>query len=111
MRVRRLTHTMTHTPKGLERIQAHRKEYSARCACFFSALHDLFHDISHGLSGIILFLPRGMSVGAEGKTSVVVAQHTGHGFDIHTILQGCSGKGVPLWHNKDKSENPCSATG
>ena len=33
----------------------------------------------------------------------------GQGFHIHTVLQGHGSEGVPLWHNKDKSENPCVA--
>ena len=38
-------------------------------------------------------------------------QHSGDGLDVHPVLQGYRGECVPLWHNKDKSENPCVATG
>ena len=52
-----------------------------------------------------------MGVGAQGESGIVVPQHTGDGLDVHTVLQGQGGEGVPLWYNKDKSENPCGATG
>ena len=28
----------------------------------------------------------------------------------NAVAQQQAGTGVPLWHNKDKSENPCDAT-
>ncbi len=34
-----------------------------------------------------------------------------YGLDIVPCPDGVHGEGVPLWHNKDKSENPCVATG
>ena len=52
-----------------------------------------------------------MGVGAQGEARVVVPQHTGNRLDVHSVLQGKRGEGVPLWHNKDKSENPVFATG
>ena len=74
-------------------------------------LHDLRHEAAHGFRRLILHLPGGVGVSAQGEACVVVAQHTGDRFDVHTILQGQRGEGVPLWHNKDKSENHCIATG
>ena len=74
-------------------------------------LHHLAHEISHGFRCLILHLPGGVGVGAKGEPCVVVAQHTGDGLDVHAVLQGQGREGVPLWHNKDKSENPCGATG
>ena len=62
---------------------------------FFSALHHLRHKAVHHLSGLILLLPCGVGIGAESESGVVVAQHGGHRLDIHTVLKGCGGKGVP----------------
>ena len=56
---------------------------------FFSLiLYDLPQDAAHGLGGLVLLLPRGVGVGAQGKASVVVPQHGGHGFDVHAVLEG-----------------------
>ena len=74
-------------------------------------LHHLGHEVSHGFRRLILHLAGGMGVGAKGKPRIIVAQHTGDGLDIHAVLESQSCEGVPLWHNKDKSENPCGATG
>ena len=52
-----------------------------------------------------------MGVGAQSEDCVVVAQHTGDCLDVHAVLEGQGGEGVPLWHNKDKSESHCGATG
>ena len=52
-----------------------------------------------------------MGIGVEGEARGVVAQGSGEGFHIHAVLEGQGGEKVPLWHNKDKSENPCVATG
>ena len=74
-------------------------------------LHDLRHKATHGFRRLILHLPGGVGVGAEGEACVVVAQHTGDRLDVHPVLQGQRSECMPLWHNKDKSENPCIATG
>ena len=52
-----------------------------------------------------------MGVGVQSEARAVVAQDVGHRLDVHALLdrQGC--ERMPLWHNKDKSENPCVATG
>ena len=81
----------------------HRKQYLAP--------GNIEEDIRHGIRHLILHLAGSVGVGAEGEPGIVVAQHTGNGLDIHSVLQGQSGEGMPLWHNKDKSENPCVATG
>ena len=59
-------------------------------------LHDLGHEAAHGFRSLILHLPGGMGVGAEGEARVVVAQHTGDRLDVHAILQGEGGEGMPL---------------
>ena len=57
-------------------------------------LHDLSHEISHGLCGLVLDLSGGVGVGAEGEACVVVAQHTADPFDVHAVLEGYCGEGV-----------------
>ena len=74
-------------------------------------LYHLRHEAAHGFRRLVLHLAGGVGVGAEGEARVVVSQHTGDRLDVHPVLQGQCGKGVPLWHNKDKPENPCGATG
>lgn len=41
------------------------------------------------------FLAGGVGVGPQGKACVVVAQHGGDGFDVHAVLEGQGGEGVP----------------
>ena len=54
---------------------------------FFSLiLYDLPQDGAHGLGSLVLLLPRGVGVGAQGKPGVVVPQHGGHSFHVHAIL-------------------------
>ena len=59
----------------------------------FSAVasQDLCHKISHGLRCLVLHLPCGVGVGAEGEARVVVSQHTADRFHVYTVLecQGC----------------------
>ena len=66
-------------------------------------------EIPHRVRRLLLHGGRDMGVGIEGKASRVVPQHGGEGFDIYPVLQGQHRECVPLWHNKDKSENPCDA--
>ena len=47
-----------------------------------------------------------MGVGVQGKPGAVVAQHAGHRFHVHPVLQGQGGESVPLRYNKDKRKNP-----
>ena len=62
---------------------------------FLSALHDLCHEAAHGGCSLVLLLPCSVGVGAEGEPGIIVAQHGGHRLDIHTVLKGCGGEGVP----------------
>ena len=90
MWVNRLTHTVTHTTKCVERFKEHRRGgfclLSGIFAPFF-CLHDLRHKTAHGLCGLVLLLPRCVGVGAECKSGVIVAEHTADGFDVYTVLQ------------------------
>ena len=45
-----------------------------------------------------------MGVGVQGKPGIVVAQHFGHGFHIHSVLQSQGGEGVRSQYNYDKPE-------
>lgn len=51
-------------------------------------------DVAHGLGCLILLLPGGVGVGAQGEPGIVVPRHGGHGFDVHAVLEGCGGEGV-----------------
>ena len=48
--------------------------------------HDVVHEISHLLGGLLLLLAGGVGIGSQGKTSIVVAQHTAYSFYVYTIL-------------------------
>ena len=62
---------------------------------FLSALYDLCHEAAHGGCCLVLLLPCGVGVGAEGEPGIIVAKHGGHRLDIHTVLKGCGSEGVP----------------
>ena len=98
-----LTHTVTHTRKVLK--SAGREAQTSRPA-FFSALHDLCHEVAHRLSGFVLFLPCGVGVSAEGEPGIIVAQHGGHRFYIYAVLKSCGCEGVPQVVEADVGE-PC----
>ena len=53
----------------------------------FLFLHDLCHEIAHLFGGAFLHLPRDVGVGAKGKSSVEMAEHTRYSFYVHAILQ------------------------
>ena len=63
-------------------------------AFFFLYLSDLLHEVAHGGSRLVLFLPGSVGVSPQGETSVEVAQHGGHCFHIHTVLQRRGSEGV-----------------
>ena len=94
MWVNRLTHTVTHTTKCVERFKEHRRGgfclLSGIFASFF-CLHDLCHETAHRLCGLVLLLPCSVGVGAEGEARVVVPEHTADGFDVHPVLE-CQGR-------------------
>ena len=79
---------------------------SAPLPTIFLCLHRLTDDVSDGVSGVTLHIRRGVGVGAESEARVIVSQRTGQRFDIHAVLEGQRGEGVPLRYNYDKPENP-----
>ena len=50
-------------------------------------LHDLCHEIAHLFCCAFLHLPCNVRVGAKGKSRVEMAEHTGHCFHVHAILE------------------------
>ena len=70
-----LTPTVTHTRKGNNGHKRAGQEVCASCPFFLSVLHDLLHEITHGLGGFVLLLPGGVGVGAQGETGVEVSQY------------------------------------
>ena len=99
-----LTHTVTHMRKGPERVKVCRAGSLHFLPVFFSALHDLFHKAAHGGGCLVLLLPGGVSVGAEGEPGIVVPQHGGHRLYVHTVLEGCGGESVPQVMEADVGE-------
>ena len=71
---------------------------------FYSGL--LGHEAAHPLGGVLLHLPGDVGVDVQGKACAVVAQDAGDCLGVNSLLDRKRGEGVPLWHNKDKSENP-----
>ena len=53
-------------------------------------------DISNGLSCFLLCRGGDMGIGVQGEACGEVTQHTGHGLDIHTVLEGNGGEDVLL---------------
>ena len=90
MWVNRLTHTLTHTRKCPDRPKEYRRGGFASSPVFLSSFcsHDLRHEATHGLCGLVLLLAGGVGVGAESEARIVVAQHAADGFDVHAVLQG-----------------------
>ena len=77
----------------------------------FCGLHGLADDAADGVGGVTLHPLRGVGVGAEGKARVVVAQRTRQRLDVHTVLEGQRGEGVPLRYNNDKQKKPLFSRG
>ena len=61
---------------------------------FFLFLSNLFHKTAHSGGCLVLFLPGGVGVGAQGEPGVEVTQHGGHCFYVYTVLQSGGGKGM-----------------
>ena len=60
----------------------------------FCGLHGLADDAADGVGGGTLHPLRGVGVGTEGKTRVIVSQRTGQRLDVHAVLEGQRGEGV-----------------
>ena len=91
---------------GVERIAS-----SAPLPTIFLWLHGLADNAADGIGGGALHPLRGVGVGAEGKARVVVSQRTGQRLDVHAVLEGQRGEGVPLRYNNDKRKKPLFSRG
>ena len=56
-------------------------------AFFFLSLSNLLHEAAHGGSRLVLLLASGVGVSPQSEPGIEVAQHGGHCFHIHTVLQ------------------------
>ncbi len=52
-----------------------------------------------------------MGVGVQSEPRREVSQHPGDCLDVHAVLQGQGGEGVPIGYNRDKAEIPVFARG
>ena len=78
--------------------------------CFILLLHLHPGDALVNIPSCVpLHLAGDVGVDVQRGSGGDMSNDGGQGLYIHPILQGHGGKGVPLWHNKDKSENPCGA--
>jgi hypothetical protein len=50
-----------------------------------------------------------VGVDVHGRVDIRVSQQLLHILGGRAVGEKIAGEGVPLWHNKDKSENPCVA--
>ena len=65
----------------------------------------------HAICGLLFHLLRGVTVHVEGKGGGSVSQVGLHRLYIVPALDSGNRVAVPLWHNKDKSENPVFSRG
>ena len=66
--------------------------------------------VLHPVCAILLHLPCGMAVDIQCKRRCRMAQVFLHSLNIIPARESEYCIGMPLWHNKDKSENPYVAT-
>ena len=110
-----LTHTLTHTrkcPDGFE-------EYRRGSFCLLSGIsHPFSAYITCAMklpivcAAFVLLLPRSVGVGAECESSVIVAEHTADGFDVHAILQcqRCEGMSEIMKSDVRQSQRPSGSS-
>ena len=107
---RGLTQTVTQKQRGQESTGEGRMASSVPLR-LFCGLHGLADDAADGVGGGALHSLRGVGVGAEGKARVIVSQRAGQRLDIHAVLEGQRGEGVPLRYNNDKQKKPLFSRG
>ena len=79
--------------------------------CFPLSSSNAPDKVLHPLCAFPLHLIGDMTVDIQCKGGGGMAQVALHRFDVVPAFYRCHGIRMPLWHNKDKSENPCVATG
>lgn len=52
-----------------------------------------------------------MGIGVQGEPGGEVSQHAADRLDVHTVLQGDGGEGMPLRYNNDKQKKPLFSRG
>ena len=83
--------------------------WSAPPICLRS--HILIDHVANGVRRLPAHLLSGVGVGVQREACAVVAQRVGERLHIHAVLEGQRGEGMPLWHNKDKSDKPLRRNG
>ena len=83
---------------------------SARSVCTYIA-HRLVDDIPDDVRRLPFHPLGSVGIGIQCESRAVMAQRVGEGLHVNSILEGQCSERMPLWHNKDKSENPCIAAG
>ena len=58
-------------------------------------LPHLCHEVAHGLRCLVLLLAGGVGVGPQGEACVVMPQHGRDRLNVHAVLEGQGGEGVP----------------
>ena len=78
-----------------------------------TGLAALFHPLNvllHPVGTLPLHLVGNMTVYIQRKCRRSVAEVALHRLNIIPGSDGSNSERMPLWHNKDKSENPCIAS-
>ena len=73
---------------------------------FSLASEGICQNFSHGFRRLLLGRCRDVGVGVQCEACREVPQHPGYRLDIHSVLKGQGGEGVPLRYNYDKPEKP-----
>ena len=80
-----------------------RKLLPFRCSACLRDLSNLCHEAAHFLRGLLLHLPRGVSVGSQGESHVAVTQHAAGEDGVVDFAAYCYTAFIPLPHCKDGS--------
>ncbi len=79
--------------------------------CFPLLAQNVLDVTLHAAGALLFHLVSDVPVHVQGKGGGGVAEIALHRLDIVPGTDGGHGVGVPLCHNRDKSESPCAATG
>ena len=58
-------------------------------------LQHLLHKAPHCVCSFVLLLPGGVGICPQGKSGIIVAQHTGYRLDVHAVLKDQHSERVP----------------
>ena len=65
------------------------------CRLFQGTSEGVCQDLFHGPGGLLLGRCGDMGIGVQGEACREVPQHSGHRFDVHSILKSQGREGVP----------------